>query len=221
MADEPLPIAPEPHEEETTVVVERRPLWLRIVKWLAIAIVGLLVLVALVLLGLNTSPGRRFLADRIAGYTMASGLNISVGRIEGSIYGAMVLKDVRVRDTKGVFLTSPEIDLDWRPFKFLNNHIDVRLASSRLITMARSPVLKPTPSAPNQPFLPDIDIDVNRLRVDQLVLGAPVTGAKRILRIAGQAHIADRRAQIVANAAALSGAGVVGGDRLALKLDAV
>ncbi|MGN6271177.1 MAG: translocation/assembly module TamB domain-containing protein [Sphingomonas sp.] len=221
MADEPLPIAPEPHEEETTVVAERRPLWLRIVKWLAIVVVGLLVLVALVLLGLNTSPGRRFLADRIAGYTMASGLNISVGRIEGSIYGAMVLRDVRVRDTKGVFLTSPEIDLDWRPFKFLNNHIDVRSASSRLVTMARSPVLKPMPSEPNQPFLPDIDIDVNRLRVDQLVLGAPVTGAKRILRIAGQAHIADRRAQIVANAAALSGAGVVGGDRLALKLDAV
>ncbi|HEU4959702.1 MAG TPA: translocation/assembly module TamB domain-containing protein [Sphingomonas sp.] len=218
MVENPVPTPPE--EREETVAVER-PLWQRVAKWIGIGIVAIIVLVGLILVALNTSPGRRFLADRIAGYTMASGLNISVGRIEGSIYGAMVLKDVRVRDTKGVFLTSPEVDIDWRPFAFLHNHVDIRSASSRLITMARMPALKPTPSKPNQPILPNIDIDVNRLRIDQLVLGAPVTGAKRIVRIAGQAHIADRRAQIVANAAALSAPGVAGGDRLAVKLDAV
>jgi translocation and assembly module TamB len=218
MVENPVPTPPEEREER---VVVARPLWQRVAKWIGIAVVAIVVLIGLVLLGLNTSPGRRFLADRIAGYTMASGLNISVGRIEGSIYGAMRLRDVRVRDTKGVFLTSPEIDVDWRPFAFLHNHVDVRSASSRLIMMARRPELKPTPSKPNQPILPNIDIDVNRLRIDRLVLGAPVTGAKRILRIAGQAHIADRRAQIVANAAALTAPGVAGGDRLALKLDAV
>lgn len=221
MVDEPAPIAPPERREEETVVVERPPLWQRIVKWIAITIVGLVVLAGLLLLALNTAPGRRFIADRIAGYTMASGLNISVGRIEGSIYGAMVLKDVRVRDTKGIFLTSPEIDLDWRPFAFIHSHVDIRSASSHLITLARTPVLKATPSKPNQPLLPDIDIDVNRLKIDQLVLGAPVTGAKRIVRIAGQVHIADRRAQIAAKAAALTAPGVAGGDRLALTLDAV
>lgn len=220
MVDEPAPIAP-PEHDETVVIVERRPLWLRVVKWIGIVLLALVALVAVVLLGLNTSPGRRFVADRLAGYTMASGLNISVGRIEGSIYGAMVLKDVRVRDTKGVFLMSPEIDVDWRPFSYLHNHIDVRSATSGLIVMTRNPALKATPSQPNQPILPNIDIDVNKLRVDRLVLEPPVSGAKRVVRIAGQAHIANRRAQIVANAAALSGPGVVGGDRLAFKLDAV
>ena len=218
MVENPVPSAPDAPEE--SIVVTERPLWQRVLKWIGIAILALIALVGVVLLGLNTSPGRRFVADRIAGYTMASGLNISVGRIDGSIYGAMVLKDVRVRDTKGVFLTSPEIQVDWRPFRYLHNHIDVRSASTRLITMARKPVLKATPSEPNQPLLPDIDIDVNKLAVDQLVLEAPVTGTKRIVRIRGAAHIADRRAQIIANAAALSGQGVVGGDRLALKLDA-
>ncbi|MBY8827603.1 translocation/assembly module TamB domain-containing protein [Hephaestia mangrovi] len=220
MVENPVPTPPEERDEEVTVV-ERRPPWQRILKWIGIAIVALIALVGLILLGLNTGPGRRFVANRIAGYTMASGLNISVGRIDGSIYGAMVLKDVRVRDTKGVFLMSPEIDVDWRPFKFINNHIDVRSATSRLIVMTRNPALKATPSQPNQPILPNIDIDVNRLAVDRLVLEPPVSGAKRVVRLNGAAHIADRRAQITANAAALSGAGVVGGDRLAFKLDAV
>ncbi|MGN6377018.1 MAG: translocation/assembly module TamB domain-containing protein, partial [Sphingomonas sp.] len=206
---------------ETEIVIEKRPLWQRILKWVAVGLLSIVVLVGLLLAALNTSPGRRFLADEIGNYTMASGLNIQVGRIEGSVYGAMVLKDVRVRDTKGVFLTSPEIDVDWRPFRYLHNHIDIRSATSHLITLHRSPALKATPSQPNQPLLPNINIDVNRLKVDRLVLAAPVTGTRRILSIAGQAHIADRRAQIVANAAALNGPGVIGGDRLSVKLDAV
>ena len=221
MVDNPVPNGPERFEEERVTIVERRQLWQRILKWLAVAALAIVVLIALVLLGLNTGPGRRFVADRLAGFTMASGLNIAVGRIEGSIYGAMVLRDVRVSDTKGVFLTSPEIDVDWRPFNYLHNHIDVRSATSRLIEMRRNPVLKSTPSQPNQPILPNMDIDVNRLQVDRLVLDAPVTGAKRVVRLAGDAHIANRRAQIRAQAAALSGPGVVGGDRLAFNLDAV
>ncbi|TPG43237.1 hypothetical protein EAH79_05430 [Sphingomonas koreensis] len=216
MAEETVPAS-----DIETVIVERAPLWQRILKWLLIAVIAIIVLAGLIVAGLNTGPGRRFVADRLAGYTLASGLNVSVGRIDGSIYGAMVLKDVRVRDTKGVFLTSPEIDLDWRPFAFVNNHVDIRSARSKLITLARTPVLKATPSKPNQPLLPDLDIDVNTLAIDRLVLEAPVSGAKRIVRIAGSAHIADRRAQIVATAAALGGPGVIGGDRLALKLDAV
>src|SRR3546814_7391404 len=41
-------------EGETTVVVEKRPLWLRVLKWIGVAILGLVVLVAAILLGLNT-----------------------------------------------------------------------------------------------------------------------------------------------------------------------
>src|SRR3546814_5240130 len=87
-------------EGETTVVVEKRPLWLRVLKWIGVAILGLVVLVAAILLGLNTGPGKRFLVNTIGASTYATGLNVKVGRIEGSIYGRMVLRAVRVRDPK-------------------------------------------------------------------------------------------------------------------------
>ncbi len=203
------------------VVIERRPLWQRILKWLGIAILGLVVLVLLVLFGINTDPGRRFVADQIGGYTTASGLNIKVGRIDGSLYGQMTLSDLRVSDTQGVFLDSPKLAVDWRPFAFASNHVDVRSLEAGTVTMRRKPVLKQTPSDPNAPLLPDLDIDVNRLKVGRFVLAAPVTGQAHILSIDGVVHIADRRAQLLANAAALRGPGVAGGDRLALKIDAV
>ena len=65
------------------------------------------------------------------------------GRIDGSLYGQMVLSDVRVADPKGVFLTSPRLSVDWRPFAFVDNHVDVRTLSTDLVTLARRPELPP------------------------------------------------------------------------------
>ena len=207
--------------EREEVVVVRRPLWLRILKWLGIAIASILVLLLLVVFGINTDPGRRFVADQLGGYSTASGLNIKVGRIDGSLYGRMTLSDVRVSDPKGVFLTSPRLAVDWRPFAFVSNHVDVRSLDTELITLKRRPELIPQPADPNAPTLPDLDIDVNRLHIGRFVIAKPVTGQVHIVRIDGQAHIADRRAQVTADAAALRAAGVAGGDTLRLRLDAV
>lgn len=212
MAEETAPVQ--------TVIV-RPPLWQRILKWLGIAIAALLLLLLAIVFGINTDPGRRFVADQLGDYNTASGLNIKVGRIDGSLYGRMVLTDVRVSDPKGVFISSPRLDVDWRPFAFLNNHVDVKSLQSELITMSRNPELIPQPSDPNAPLLPDLDIDIDRLRVSRFVMEPPVAGSRHIGRIEGAAHIADRRAQLTVNAAALRGPGVAGGDTLRLRLDAV
>lgn len=208
---------------DTVVVVDRRPLWQRIVKWVAIGLAAILLLVVLLVLGINTSPGRRVIANYLSGYTLANGLNVKVGRIDGSIYGAMVLRDVRVQDAKGTFLTSPQLNVDWRPFAFTRSHVDVRSVTSQLITYQRNPVLKPStePTDPNAPTLPDLDIDVNRLAVDRLVIGKAVTGQAHVLKVASAVHIADRRAQVTGDIDALRSAGIAGGDSLVLKLNAV
>ena len=203
--------------------VASRPLWLRILKWIGIVLASIVVLLLLVVLGINTDPGRRFVADQLGGYTTASGLNIKVGRIDGSLYGKMTLSDVRVSDPKGVFLTAPKLAVDWRPFAFIRNHVDVRDLRTDLVTLQRRPALtaSTTPVDPNAPTLPDLDIDVNRMHIGRFVVAAPVTGAVHVVRIDGQTHIADRRAQLTVDAGALRAAGVAGGDRLHLVLDAV
>ncbi len=188
----------------------------RVALWIGGLLAGLVVLAAIALLGLNTGPGKRFVADRVAGVTLQNGLRFQVGRIEGSIYGAMTLYDVRVRDTQGVFLTAPRIAVDWRPFAYLRNYVDVRSATAPLVTMLRLPALKAVPSEPGAPILPDLDIDIGRLQVDRMVLEPPVSGQRRVAWIDGAARIADARAQVRVNAAVLGG-----GDRLRLTLDAV
>ncbi|WP_010217583.1 translocation/assembly module TamB domain-containing protein [Sphingomonas sp. PAMC 26621] len=209
-----------PSAAPETVVV-RRPLWQRIFKWVSITL-GVLGLLAMgIVAGLDTAPGRRVIANFIGDYKTAGGLNIRVGRIEGSIYGKMVLNDVRVSDPQGVFLSSPRIAVDWKPFDYVRNHINVLSAQANLITMTRSPAFKPTPTDPNAPILPDLDIDIGRLTVDRMVLGKAVMGSPHIIKIDGATHIADKRAQITADVDALTGPGIAGGDKLRLRLDAV
>ena len=73
--------------------------------------------------------GHAFIARQISNTTLASGLNFKVGRIDGWIYGAMVLRDVEVRDTKGAFAHASEIAVDWRPFSYFANRIDASTSS--------------------------------------------------------------------------------------------
>ena len=191
------------------------PLWRRIILWTGAGLVGLVVLVGAMLLFLNTTPGKRFLIGQIAALEMESGMKIGIGRIEGSIYSRMTIRDLTLSDPKGVFASSPEVTVDWSPFRYINSHIMAREVTSPLVTLARGPEFKPTQSDPNAPILPDLDIDIDRLRIDRFVLNRPVIGEQRVLSIDASTHIADGRAQLRSNVRADSG------DRLAAFLDAV
>ncbi len=62
---------------------------LRIAKWIGIAIVGLIALVVIALFSLNTGPCKRFIADRLAAFSTASGMNFRTSRLEGSISSSL------------------------------------------------------------------------------------------------------------------------------------
>jgi len=218
MATEPPPEAVEPAPEQ--VVVERPPAWQRVVKWGAIAIGSLALLAGLLVIGINTQPGRNFVAQQLSKLTLASGLNFRIGRIDGSLYGALVLRDVEVRDSQGVFATSKEVALDWRPFAYLRNHVDIRSLTSPEVKLLRLPALKPS-TDPSGPLLPDLDIDIARLDVARIDISPAIDGQRHIGRLKGNAHIAGGRAQLALDGGTISAPGVPGGDALALKLDAV
>jgi len=197
------------------VPLERQP----IARWIAGALAGAVLLLGLLLLALNTGPGRSLVARQLSGMTFANGLRIEVGRIDGSLYGAARLVDLVAYDTKGPFLRAARVDLDWRPFAYLSNHVDIRSAVAPTVVLQRAPDFKVTD--PDAPLLPDLDIDIGQLRIDRLIAEPAVSGTRRDLCLTGAAHIADRRAQITAQALTLAAPGGQAGDRLALVLDAV
>ncbi|HEX8256060.1 MAG TPA: hypothetical protein VF589_00395, partial [Allosphingosinicella sp.] len=188
-------------------------------KWAAIVLGILLLLVAGLFFGINSELGRRYVVNQINNLETASGLDIDVGRIEGSLYGELIIHDIALKDPKGTFFTAPRAELDWRPFAYFRNHIDIRGLTIPDAHLRRLPALRP--GDPNAPLLPDIDIDIGRIEVGRLRVDPAVTGQRHLLSLRGAAKISDGRAEIGASAQALTAPGIAGGDRLSLRLNAV
>ena len=113
-------------------------------RWVAGLLAALLLIVAGSLAWLDTGSGHRFLVSRIATTKSRSGLQISVGRIDGSIYRKAVLHDLVLADPKGRFFDAPRVELEWWPFAWLSNRLDIdRLVIPRA-TLHKLPKLNPT-----------------------------------------------------------------------------
>lgn len=137
-------------------------------KWAGWALGLLLAPFLLAALFFATPIGKRFITDQIAAAAPASGLRFTVGRIEGDIYGQAVLRSVTVSDPKGAFLTIPEVRLDWRPLNWLSSGLDIRELTARRGRLTRLPEL--LPGDPDAPLLPDFDIRIDKLLIEDLVI---------------------------------------------------
>ncbi|UAB79137.1 translocation/assembly module TamB domain-containing protein [Erythrobacter sp. SCSIO 43205] len=157
--------------DTNTASPSTRRIWAKRLGW-ALAIV--LTPLALAALFLSTPIGKRFVADQIASIAPASGLRFEVGRIEGDIYSDAVLRDVVLKDPKGVFLTVPEVELNWRPLAWIWSGLDIRELTARRGRLERLPEL--LPGDPDAPILPDFDIRIDKLALENFKLSEGVAG---------------------------------------------
>jgi len=202
-----------PSGGEELIVLTRRKHWGK--RLLTELLVLLLVLMSLALGGLillDTAPGHRFIVDRLAQVETATGLRIRVARIEGSIYGEARLRGVAVADPQGVFLTSPEITIDWAPGAWLYNNLHIDRLESPRVTLHRLPKLRKT--GRKGPILPNFDIHIGKLKIDRLEVARGVAGAARTGSLLGEADIRAGRAMVGLRL------GMLDGDKLAIRLDA-
>ena len=208
MADAAIPAGDAPPP------VRLRPDW----KWRLLneafaLFLALLLLFAAALVILDSAPGHRFIIDRVGRFETASGLKIRIGRIDGSIFGKSQLRNVAVSDQNGVFLTSPNIKLDWAPGAWLRSKLSIDSLSAERVLLIRKPALKP--SLKKGPILPGFDIHVGELRIDRLDIGPQVSGQARSGSVRGKADVHRGRALVELNARVNNG-----GDRIAFRMDA-
>lgn len=186
---------------------------MRALRWIGIALGGLVLILALLLWVADTSIGHRFIADRIAAQRPASGLQIRIGRIDGSIYSKARLKDVRFYDPGGLFFHASEARLDWTPAGWLANRLDISSLDIPVATLSKWPKLRS--SGKKTSILPGFDIRIGHMAITRLMIEPRVAGgARRIGRLAGRVDIRKRRALVKLDIDAAAG------DRFALLLDA-
>ncbi|MEY4721280.1 MAG: hypothetical protein RIQ46_1005, partial [Pseudomonadota bacterium] len=151
------------------------------------ALAGLALALAVLAVVIDSPIGHRLAADVIAGWKPKSGLRVSVGRIEGSLFGHARLRQVTLFDRKGIFAEVPEASIDWRPLAWLSNELDVRKAVLERGRLLRLPDL--APADPDAPILPAFDLRLDRLEIDNLRVEEGVLGERRRVDLTGQLRI--------------------------------
>jgi translocation and assembly module TamB len=152
--------------------IRLRPDWRwRLLNELFALFIALLFLLAALLVLLDSAPGHRFIVDQLGRFSTASGLRIHIGRIDGSIFGKSELRNVAVADQRGVFLTSPDIKLDWTPGAWLYHKLSINEVTAERVNLIRLPALKP--STRKGPILPGFDIHIGELPEAESCGGRP------------------------------------------------
>ena len=148
------------------------------------AIGGGLLLIAGLLLALDTLAGHRFVARQIAGAELQNGLRIEVGRIDGSLFGKADVAGLKLHDTRGLFFEAPHVTLHWFPLAWLANRLDVEQLHAEQATLYRVPKLRP--ARPNAPILPDFDVRIGRFGIYRLDILPGVNGRAATGKLAGR-----------------------------------
>src|SRR3546814_1380116 len=86
-----------------------------------------------------------------------------------------------------LFLSSPRVELDWWPFAWLSNRLDIDRFSMATATLHRWPQFKP--SVKEGPILPDFDIRLASLSVGRLTIAKAVTGKRQAATLRGRVEI--------------------------------
>ncbi len=170
----------------------------RIVAWIAGLLVGLplallALVLAVVLIGANTGPGRRLIEQQAASLT--GGL-VRLQGLGGRFPDALTAAHIDIDDSKGAWLSIDNLVLDWSPLRLLGRTAHVERALADRIVVTRLPVADPNarpspPARPGQKSTLHLSILIDQLRVGRLEVGAAVAGSAVATSIDGHVALAD------------------------------
>ena len=166
---------------------------LRILLWTAGALVALvLILVATLLGGANTAPGRHLIETEATSLT--SGM-IAIHGLAGRFPDRLRAATITVSDSAGPYVTIHDLALDWHPLSLVHALIDVDRLAAASIAVARLPISSPTakkpPPAKGGGFSLPFGLRLGALAIARLAVDKPVIGTAAALAVSGHARIAN------------------------------
>lgn len=181
----------------------RRPWWRRLLRGVLWTFAGLLLLIGGFLVFLETDLGRRQLARLVEDLGSSPGAEIKIDNLQGSLWSRLSIERVTLSDDEGAWLTVEQATLAWRPSALLDRRAVVEELRAARLVMERLPPADPTVEEEPQPAsdplaLPSlpVEVEVQRLALDEIALGAPVLGTPAALSLQAAAGLDSAGAQL-------------------------
>lgn len=118
---------------------------------------------------------------------------VSIGSIEGALSSNAVIRDIRIEDRDGLWLTLDRARLVWSRTALLRGRLDVDELEIDHLRFLRRPLPseEESVSVSNEPILPELPVKVivRKFALQELFLGEPVLGTEARLAAQGSAEL--------------------------------
>jgi translocation and assembly module TamB len=157
-----------------------------------LGILAVLVLLALLPLGvvvaLNTAAGRAFAVQEVNYF---AGPQLRIAGLAGHFPADIKLASLRMSEGQGAWLTGTALELRWRPLALLHGRVEVTSLTAAALDIPRLPASgKGSKGGKNTAAVPpNVALDIDRLAVPALDIGAAVAGENILLNVTGAAHL--------------------------------
>lgn len=163
----------------------------RIGTWLARGLLGLLALLVVVFLAIQTPPGKAMLASIASSLASSDGMKIEISGIGGILPSDMSVETVRLSDADGPFAEVGGVRLTWSPLALLTGTLDIEDAGAARVAMMRKPQLPPSPEQPKSEgggsFM--LPVRIGRFALDEVDIAEPVLGHEAVLSLTASAEL--------------------------------
>ncbi|WP_243368826.1 translocation/assembly module TamB domain-containing protein [Microvirga solisilvae] len=135
------------------------------------------------------------LASLISRLLSTPATQVSIGSIEGALSSNAVIRDVRISDRNGVWLTLDRARLVWTRTALLRGRLEVDELQIDRLQIARKPATteEERVAVSDEPVLPELPVKViiEKFSLQELALGEPILGTAARLSAQGAANLGD------------------------------
>jgi len=170
----------------------------RILRIAAGAVAALVLLVVALVVFANTGAGGAMIASYVSRAASSPGSIVTIGKLEGAVSGAPVVRDIAIADAKGIWLKIDRVDARLSLFALLRGVADIETLTIGAVDVLRKPL--PSPARPDDKGIfdtiktalawrPPLAVRVGALKVDRIALAEPALGAAATLGLTGSADL--------------------------------
>lgn len=176
-----------------------------VLRILAVVLALVILLPVALVVGLNTQAGRQFAVREINRFGAGT---IQISGLGGHFPADIKLTHLALADATGIWLTGDALELRWQPLALLSRDVAVTALSAGDITVQRAPASNSTSNNKSSSSLPNLKIDLDRLTINSLTLGAGIAGQNTTLKLEAALHLKNpEQGRLHLNAQAAGGQG--------------
>jgi translocation and assembly module TamB len=179
-------------------------------------VVGLVLLLALALVGLSTGPGKRVfvgLVERVE----VGGQSVRLTGLRGDLFSRFTLDQLTLEDAQGAWARLDGLVVNWSAGQLLAGHLQVDALTVQSLAVTRRPAWQSRAErSPTRPWITAYSLE--RVRIDRIHLEPAVVPRFVDSRLEGGGAWTGDQGRLAARLAPLSDPGATGGDQAELAL---